>query len=88
MKKAIALDCYRMWEFPKILPDRKFPILRRILKSRSYPNAVTVILLTLIAFLHIPAARPSFRPSVLFRHRTLSFIYNTERGYAGLLLIT
>lgn len=37
---------------PKILPDRKFPILRRVLKSWSHPNAVTVILLTLIAFLH------------------------------------
>lgn len=37
---------------PKILPDRKFPILRCVLKSCSHPNAVTVILLTLIAFLH------------------------------------
>lgn len=37
---------------PKILLDRKFPILRRVLKSCSHPNAVTVILLTLIAFLH------------------------------------
>lgn len=37
---------------PKILPDRKFPILSRVLKSCSHPNAVTVILLTLIAFLH------------------------------------
>lgn len=73
---------------PKILPDRKFPILRRILKSCGHPNAVTVILLTLIAFLHIPAACPSFRPSVFFCHRTLSFIYSTEPGYAGLLLIT
>ena len=37
---------------PKILPDRKFPLLRCILKSCSHPNAVTVILLTIITSLH------------------------------------
>lgn len=69
---------------PKILPDRKFPILRCVLKSRSHPNAVTVILLTLIAFLH-PSSL-SFTLS-LCPSLTLYFICGTERGFAGLLLI-
>lgn len=45
---------------PKILPDRKFPILRCVLKSCSHSNAVTVILLTLIASLHPHSVPLSF----------------------------
>lgn len=70
---------------PKILPDRKFPILRRVLKSRSHPNAVTVILLTLIAFLH-PSSL-SFILSVCPSLSESSALY-LQQGYAGLLLIT
>lgn len=68
---------------PKILSDRKFPILRCVLKSCGHPNAVTVILLALIASLH-----PHFCASVLLFQKTVYFIYSTEQSYAGLLLIT
>lgn len=57
---------------PKILPDRKFPILRCILKSRSHPNAVTVTLLTLIAFLHPPVLHSVPLPFSHREHCTLS----------------
>ena len=55
---------------PKILPDRKFPILRCVLKSRCHPNAVTVILLTLIAFLH-----PSSLSFILSLCPSLTLLY-------------
>lgn len=52
---ACEKDCARLLPnvgVPKIPTDRKFPILICVLTSCSHMNAVTVILLTLITFLH------------------------------------
>lgn len=56
---------------PKILSDRKFPILRCVLKSCGHPNAVTVILLALIASLHPHSVPLSFSSR---KHCTLSTV--------------
>ena len=70
---------------PKILPDRKFPILRCVLKSCSHPNAVTIILLTLIASLHPHYVPPSLRPSP---PRKTGLYLQYGAGLCWLLLIT
>lgn len=68
---------------PKILAGRKFPILRRVLQSCSHPNAVTLFLLTPIAFLH-----PCSLSFTLSFSLTEYCINSTEQGYADLMLIT
>lgn len=68
---------------PKILADRKFPILRRVLQSCSRLNGVIVFLLTLIAFLH-----PCSLSFTLSFSLTEYCIDSLEQGYADLMLRT
>lgn len=83
MKKGPCTQLLPNVGVPKILADRKFPILRRVLQSCNHPNAVTVFLLTLIAFLH-----PCSLSFTLSFSLTEYFIYSTEQRYAGLMLVT